>query len=94
MKSTPVNNPPKQDAVADIIADHDRTNRDAALHYTNEHEVVTTGILYEVSRPTLVDEMLGIRWKAQGDAQPPERGEMLKVFAPAFEPISIESHCV
>ena len=70
--------------VTPVPADHDRTNRDAALHYTGEQGVVTTGVLYEVARPSLVDEMLGIRWKAQGDAQPPGREAMLKVFAPAF----------
>ena len=63
---------------------HDRTNRDAALAFTNEHDVVTTGVLFEIPKATLVDEMLGIRWKAQGDAQPPSRADMLKVFAPAF----------
>lgn len=71
--------------VKPIPADHGRANRDAAMHYTTEHEdVVTTGVLYESARPSLVDEMLAIRWKAQGDAQPPGREEMLKVFAPAF----------
>src|SRR5262249_46615049 len=67
-----------------VAAEHDRTNRDCALHYTNEYDVITTGILYEAARPTLVDEMLAIRWKGQGDAEPPGRAEMLKVFAPAF----------
>jgi 2-oxoglutarate ferredoxin oxidoreductase subunit beta len=70
--------------VKPVAADHDRTNREAALRYTNEHDVVTTGVLYEIAKQTLVDEMLAIRWKAQGDAQPPTRADMLKVFAPAF----------
>ena len=47
-------------------------------------DVVTTGVLYEVSHPTLVDEILEIRWKAQGDKQPPTRKDLLKAFTPAF----------
>jgi 2-oxoglutarate ferredoxin oxidoreductase subunit beta len=70
--------------VKPVPVDHDRTSRDAALHFTDEDGVVTTGVLYDVTQPTLVDEMMSIRWKAQGDAQPPSRSDMLKAFAPAF----------
>ena len=70
--------------VRPVPADHDRRNRDAALGFTSEHDIMTTGVLYERERPTLVDEMLAIRWKAQGDTQPPARSDMLKAFAPAF----------
>jgi 2-oxoglutarate ferredoxin oxidoreductase subunit beta len=70
--------------VRPVPTEHDHTNRDASLAFTNEADVVTTGVLYEVVRPTLVDEMMIIRWKAQGESQPPGRGELLKAFAPAF----------
>ena len=46
--------------------------------------MVTTGVLYEVDNKTLVDEILEIRWRAQGDRQPPTRKDLLKAFTPAF----------
>jgi hypothetical protein len=45
---------------------------------------VTTGVLYEVENPTLIDEIMEIRWRAQGDRQPPARKDLLKAFTPAF----------
>src|SRR6185436_4890271 len=65
-----------------IPADHDRSSREAATRFCNEQDVVTTGVLYEVKTPTLVDEMLDIRWRAQGDAPPPARDEILAAFMP------------
>jgi 2-oxoglutarate/2-oxoacid ferredoxin oxidoreductase subunit beta len=65
-----------------LPADHDKSSREAALRFTGETDVVSTGILYEVQRPTLVDEMLEIRWKAQGDKQPPTRKDILRGFMP------------
>jgi len=69
--------------LATLPADHDRTNRTAALRFTSEPEHLTTGVLYEIQRPTLLDEMMEIRDKAAGQAPPPTREEMLRVFAPA-----------
>jgi 2-oxoglutarate ferredoxin oxidoreductase subunit beta len=66
-----------------IPAEHDRSDRTAALRYTNEGEHLTAGVLYETHRPTLVDEMMDIRDKAAGVAPPPGREEILRVFAPA-----------
>jgi 2-oxoglutarate ferredoxin oxidoreductase subunit beta len=65
-------------------ADHDRADRNAALALTNEKEHLTAGVLYEIQRPTLVDEMMEIRDKAIGQARPPGREEILRVFAPAM----------
>jgi 2-oxoglutarate ferredoxin oxidoreductase subunit beta len=70
--------------LASIPADHDRTDRTAALRFTSENEHLTTGVLYDVQRPTLIDEMMEIREKAIGQAPPPGREEILRVFAPAM----------
>jgi 2-oxoglutarate ferredoxin oxidoreductase subunit beta len=67
-----------------LPADYDRTSKAASMAYVNEGDVVTTGVLYEVAHPTLVDELLDIRWRAQGDRQPPTRKDLLKAFTPAF----------
>jgi 2-oxoglutarate ferredoxin oxidoreductase subunit beta len=70
--------------LAAIPADHDRADRTAALRFTSEPEhLMTTGVLYETQRPTLIDEMMEIRDKAIGQAPPPGREEILRVFAPA-----------
>ncbi|HEV8436438.1 MAG TPA: 2-oxoacid:ferredoxin oxidoreductase subunit beta [Thermoanaerobaculia bacterium] len=70
--------------VRPLPADHDNNSRESALRLTNENGIVTTGVLYQNSQPTLVDEILDIRWKAQGDKQPPTKKDMLRQFAPAF----------
>ena len=67
-----------------LPADHDKGSREAALRLTNENGIVTTGVLYQNSQPTLVDEILDIRWKAQGDKQPPTKKDILRQFTPAF----------
>lgn len=67
-----------------LPADHDASNREAALRFTNEQGAVTVGRLYENKQPTLVDEMLDIRWKAQGEKQPPTKSDILRQFAPSF----------
>lgn len=70
--------------LAVVPADHDVTDRTAALRFTSEDEHLTTGVLYDIQRPTLVDEMMEIRDKAVGQAAPPGREEILRVFAPAM----------
>jgi 2-oxoglutarate/2-oxoacid ferredoxin oxidoreductase subunit beta len=64
-----------------VPADHDRTSTEAALRLTNESEHLTAGILLELHRPTLVGEMLEIRDRARGDAEPPRRETILRAFA-------------
>jgi len=67
-----------------LPADYDKTSKASSAPYVSETDVVTTGVLYEVQNPTLVDEILDIRWRAQGDRQPPTRKDLLKAFTPAF----------
>jgi len=63
-----------------LPADYDRASRASSTPFVSEKDVVTTGVLYEVDNPTLVDEMLDIRWRAQGDSQPPTRKDLLRAF--------------
>ena len=62
-----------------IAADHDRTNVNAALSFMNEHEILTTGVLYEVQRPTLVGEMKAIAAKASAKGAP-QKTDLLRAF--------------
>lgn len=64
-----------------VPAAHDRTNSVAALRLCGESEHLTVGVLYDVERPTLVSEMMSIRWRAQGESLPPSRHDMLHAFA-------------
>ena len=64
-----------------VTADHDRGSSEAALRLCGETDHLTIGVLYEVERPTLLGELMSIRWRAQGDAAPPTREEMLRTFA-------------
>jgi 2-oxoglutarate ferredoxin oxidoreductase subunit beta len=66
-----------------VPADHDVANRELALRLCNEDETLTAGVLYDVERPTLVGEMLAIRWRAQGETAPPTRTEVLRSFGAA-----------
>ena len=63
-----------------LPADHDRTSREAALRFTHEHETLTTGVLYEVHRPTLLDELAEIERRARGDGRPAMREQFLAAF--------------
>ncbi len=67
-----------------LPADHVVDSREAAMRFTNEKDAVTVGVLYENKQPTLVDEMLEVRWKAQGEKQPPTKSDILKQFTPSF----------
>lgn len=65
--------------VSSLPHDYDPSSREAALRFTNEEDIVTTGVLYVVQHPTLVDEMAGIQSKASARAK--TRTEMLAAFA-------------
>jgi 2-oxoglutarate ferredoxin oxidoreductase subunit beta len=65
-----------------IPAEHDITNREAALRFTDEKEALTVGVLYDVSRPTLLDQMKEIERRARGDGNPPAMREILTTFRP------------
>jgi 2-oxoglutarate/2-oxoacid ferredoxin oxidoreductase subunit beta len=63
-----------------VPTDHDVTNREAALRFTDEPDEMTVGVLYDVSRPTLVDQMSEIERRAKGDRKPPTREDILATF--------------
>lgn len=64
-----------------VPPDHDVTSRDAALRFTDEPEQITTGVLYEVNRPTLLDELADIERRARGEKPLATRSEFLGAFA-------------
>jgi len=47
-----------------VAADHDRTSREAALRLTSEHDRLTTGVLFEIAAPTLLDALRTVRERA------------------------------
>jgi 2-oxoglutarate ferredoxin oxidoreductase subunit beta len=61
---------------------HDGADREAALRLCNEHGELTTGVLYEVHRPTLLDELAEIERRARGEGPPPPREDFLRPFRP------------
>ena len=63
-----------------LPADHDVTSREAALRFTDEGEHVTTGVLYEVVRPSLLDELADIERRARGAKGRPRREDFLAAF--------------
>jgi 2-oxoglutarate ferredoxin oxidoreductase subunit beta len=70
--------------LAFVPADHDRTDRSAAQRYTREKDTLTTGVLYEVREPSLVDRITEVRERAQVNGPVTSTAEVLKAFAPAF----------
>ncbi len=64
--------------------DHDPGDRTAALRYTRERDVLTTGVLYRVEEPTLSDRLEHVRMVAQGDQPPPDTQKILEAFLPRF----------
>ena len=67
-----------------LPADHDRTDRTAALRYTRETDTLTTGVLYEVHEPSLVDRIREVREKAQQVGAVTTTPEILRAFALSF----------
>jgi len=68
--------------VRPVPADHDRTDREAAMRFTNESDDrLTVGVLFSSPRASLLDEMIDMRERASGVAMPPGREEILRVFA-------------
>jgi 2-oxoglutarate ferredoxin oxidoreductase subunit beta len=64
--------------------DHDRKSRAAALAYTRETDSLTTGVLYEVREPSLVERMQEVRGKALAAGAVTSTADILKAFAPGF----------
>jgi hypothetical protein len=67
-----------------LPADHDRTSRAAALAYTRENGTLTTGVLYEVREPSLVERLEEVRRKALAAGPVTSTADVLSAFAPAF----------
>jgi 2-oxoglutarate ferredoxin oxidoreductase subunit beta len=63
-----------------VPADHDVTSREAALRLTDEGDVLTTGVLYEAPRPTLLEGLAEIEHRARGNNPRPRREEFLRSF--------------
>jgi 2-oxoglutarate ferredoxin oxidoreductase subunit beta len=47
-----------------LPAGHDATNREAAMRFTDEKDVLTVGVLYDIARPTLAGQMANIATRA------------------------------
>jgi 2-oxoglutarate/2-oxoacid ferredoxin oxidoreductase subunit beta len=67
-----------------LPADHDPSDRAAALRYTRETEFLTTGILFRTREASLVERIDGIRRRAQGTGPAATEAEILQQFAPSF----------
>jgi 2-oxoglutarate ferredoxin oxidoreductase subunit beta len=67
-----------------IPDDHDRTDRRAAVKYTRETEVLTTGVLYEVEQLSLMDHLQALKAIAKGFDLEPSTRDVLKSFYPEF----------
>lgn len=70
-------------SVRAVPTDHDATDREAALRFTDETDQVTTGVLYEVTRPTLMDELASIEFQARAKDPAPTREKFLRMFQSA-----------
>jgi len=68
--------------LAFVPADHDVTDRTAALRFTRETDVLTTGVLYEVRQPTLLERMEEVRKKARAVGEVTSTAQILAAFAP------------
>jgi 2-oxoglutarate/2-oxoacid ferredoxin oxidoreductase subunit beta len=62
----------------------DRTHRPAALAYTRETDVMTTGILYEVAEPTFLDRLGDVKRAASNGKAAPTVRELAERFYPRF----------
>lgn len=63
-----------------VPADHDRTNMNAALAFTSEGGPITTGVLFDVSHATLIDEIVEIQERAVRTKNVPNKRDLLKAF--------------
>jgi 2-oxoglutarate ferredoxin oxidoreductase subunit beta len=64
--------------------DHDPTSRTAALAYTRETEVVTTGVLYDIAQPSYIDRLDAIKKTALAGKPAPTVADIIKTFEPSF----------
>lgn len=67
-----------------LPADHDRTSREAAMRYTRETDVLTTGVLYEIEQPSLLDRLNEIKVQSQKRGPEPTTRQIVESFYPSF----------
>jgi 2-oxoglutarate/2-oxoacid ferredoxin oxidoreductase subunit beta len=66
-----------------VPEDHEASSRRAAVAYTREKDVLTTGILYHVhDQPSLVDRLEEVKQRASGGRPEPTTRELLERFFP------------
>jgi 2-oxoglutarate ferredoxin oxidoreductase subunit beta len=68
--------------LAFLPPDHDPTDRTAALRYTRETDVLTTGVLYDVRQPSLCERIEEIRVKARHAGVVSTTAEILTALSP------------
>jgi hypothetical protein len=68
--------------LAFLPPDHDPTDRTAALRYTREKDVLTTGVLYDVRQPSLCERLDEIRSKAREVGEVSTTADILAALAP------------
>ncbi len=74
-----------KEILAYVPEDHDRQQpRREALKYTREKDVLTTGVLYEVQTPSLVDRLEEVKQHAMAGRKEPTTREILETFYPRF----------
>ena len=64
--------------------DYDPSRRANAVKYTREKNKITTGVLYEVETPSLIDQLEDIKERAMAGNGSPSTKEMLNSFYPSF----------
>jgi 2-oxoglutarate ferredoxin oxidoreductase subunit beta len=69
--------------LAFLPPEHDVADRAAALRYTREKDLLTTGVLYEVREPSLVERMDALRVRARESGAVSTTSEILAALAPA-----------
>jgi hypothetical protein len=63
---------------------HDASSRAAALLYTREKDFVTTGVLYDISEPTLLDRLAAVKARALAGQPQSTVADIIKSFQPSF----------
>jgi 2-oxoglutarate ferredoxin oxidoreductase subunit beta len=66
-----------------VPPDHDPADRTAALRYTRETDVLTTGVLYQVRQPSLCERMDEVRSKARQAGAVTSTPEILAALYPS-----------
>ena len=69
--------------LAFVPPDHDPADRTAALRYTRETDVLTTGVLYQVRQPSLCERLDEMRSKAREAGPVTSTAELLAALYPS-----------